>query len=74
MTRLVRTIEGIQIDHTGKIAGRGAYLHNLHSCWEAGLKGPLARALKTKISVDDRDRLEIFLNSLTDETGNTPKM
>ena len=74
MTRLVRTTEGIQIDHTGKIAGRGAYLHNLHSCWEAGLKGPLARALKTKISVDDRDRLELFLNSLTDETGNTPKM
>ena len=74
MTRLVRTTEGIQIDHTGKIAGRGAYLHNLQSCWEAGLKGPLARALKTKISADDRDRLEIFLNSLTDETGNTPKM
>ena len=24
MTRLVRTSEGIQIDHTGKLAGRGA--------------------------------------------------
>ncbi len=74
MTRLVRTAEGIQIDPTGKIAGRGAYLHNLQSCWEAGLKGPLARALKTEISTNDRNRLELFLKSLTDETGNAADM
>lgn len=64
MTRLVRTAEGVKIDFSGKIAGRGAYLHNLRSCWEAGLKGSLAQALKTDISADDIDRLEAFIESL----------
>jgi len=70
MTRLVRTPEGIQIDLTGKIAGRGAYLHNTKTCWEAGLKGSLARALNTKISADDSDRLAAFMGSFPKETGN----
>ena len=28
MVRLVRTSDGVQIDPTGKLAGRGAYLHD----------------------------------------------
>ena len=74
MTRLVRTPEGVQIDLTGKLAGRGAYLHDLRTCWEAGLKGPIARALKTEISADDHDRLVAFMESLVEETGNTVEM
>jgi predicted RNA-binding protein YlxR (DUF448 family) len=74
MTRLVRTQEGIEIDLTGKLAGRGAYLHNLRSCWETGLKGALNRALKTEISVDDRDRLAAFMESLPEDTGNSAEM
>ncbi|HBX70530.1 MAG TPA: DUF448 domain-containing protein [Chloroflexi bacterium] len=74
MTRLVRTTEGVQIDLTGKFAGRGAYLHDLRSCWEAGLKGPLARALKTEISAEDHDRLTAFIESLTEETESTIEM
>jgi predicted RNA-binding protein YlxR (DUF448 family) len=70
MTRLVRTSDGIQIDPTGKLAGRGAYLHNLQPCWETGLKGALARALRTEISIDDRDRLTAFMESLSEENGN----
>ena len=70
MTRLVRTKEGVQIDPTGKMAGRGAYLHNLQTCWEAGLKGSLARALKTEISPDDCVQLAAFMKSLPKETGN----
>ena len=64
MTRLVRTPEGVQIDLTGKLPGRGAYLHNLRSCWEAGLKGSLARALKTELTADDNERLLAFMKTL----------
>lgn len=74
MTRLVRTPSGVQIDLTGKLSGRGAYLHNLLSCWEAGLKGSLAKALRTEISVEDRDRLVAFMESLTEEIEKTDEM
>ncbi len=74
MTRLARTPEGVQIDLAGKLAGRGAYLHNLHSCWEAGLKSALSRALKTELSTDDLDRLTAFMESLAEETESTDEM
>jgi hypothetical protein len=74
MTRLVRTSGGIQIDTTGKLAGRGAYLHNQQSCWEAGLKGALARALKTDLSAEDVDRLAAFMISLPEETESSGEM
>jgi predicted RNA-binding protein YlxR (DUF448 family) len=67
MIRLVRTAEGVQVDPTGKLAGRGAYLHDRRECWERALKGALAHALKTNLSVDDRTRLEEFMLSLPAE-------
>ena len=70
MIRLVRTPEGVQIDPTGKLAGRGAYLHNLRSCWDAGLRGALARALKIEISTEDRERLIAFIEALPNEVEN----
>lgn len=67
MLRIVRTAEGVQVDPTGKLAGRGAYLHDKRSCWERGLKGALAHALKAELSSDDRVRLEAFMNTLPTE-------
>ena len=67
MLRIVRTAEGVQVDPTGKLAGRGSYLHDKRSCWERGLKGALAHALKTELSNDDRVRLEEFMNTLPTE-------
>jgi predicted RNA-binding protein YlxR (DUF448 family) len=64
MVRIVRTANGVQVDPTGKLAGRGAYLHDRRECWERGLKGALAHALKTALTADDRARLEDFMNSL----------
>jgi predicted RNA-binding protein YlxR (DUF448 family) len=72
MIRLVRTPEGVLVDPTGKLAGRGAYLHDRRECWELGLKGGLARALKVELLVEDRDRLEAFMNSLPEELGAAP--
>lgn len=67
MVRIVRTAEGVRIDPTGKLAGRGAYLHDRRTCWERGLKGALAHALKTAISADERAKLEEFMNTLPQE-------
>ena len=64
MVRIVRTVDGVQIDPTGKVAGRGAYLHDRRECWERGLKGALGHALKTTLTADDRARLEDFMNTL----------
>lgn len=64
LIRIVRTAEGVQIDPTGKMAGRGAYLHNRRTCWEQGLKGSLAQALKTTLTIEDKERLSEFMNQL----------
>ena len=64
MIRIVRTADGVQIDPTGKVAGRGAYLHDRRECWERGLKGALGHALKTTLTAGDRVRLEDFMNTL----------
>jgi predicted RNA-binding protein YlxR (DUF448 family) len=70
MIRVVRTAEGVQIDPTGKLAGRGAYLHDRRECWERGLKGALAHALKATISLEERATLESFMNTLPQEAIN----
>lgn len=64
MIRIVRTTDGVQVDPTGKLAGRGAYLHDRRECWERGLKGSLPHALKTTLTSDERARLEDFMNTL----------
>jgi len=69
LIRLVRRPEGVQIDPTGKLAGRGAYLHDRRSCWEHGLKGTLAHALKVELTSEDRQRLEAFMHTLPGESG-----
>jgi uncharacterized protein len=67
LIRIVRRPEGIEIDPTGKLSGRGAYLHNHRSCWERGLKGSLARALKTELTATDIQRLQAFAERFPEE-------
>jgi uncharacterized protein len=64
LVRIVRTPQGVQVDPTGKLAGRGAYLHDRQSCWERGLKGALAHALKTELTQSERAQLDEFARSL----------
>jgi len=76
MIRIVRTADGVQIDPTGKLAGRGAYLHDRRECWEKGLKGSLAHALKATISLEDAGKLEEFMSTLpqdAEDTGVVPQ-
>ena len=67
MIRLVRVSAGVEIDTTGKLAGRGAYLHDRRSCWERGLKGALANALKVELTAADSERLLAFMSSLPED-------
>lgn len=67
LIRLVRTPEGVRVDPTGKAAGRGAYLHDRRACWEAGLKGPLARALKVEIPEESLAALTEFMKGLPED-------
>jgi predicted RNA-binding protein YlxR (DUF448 family) len=66
LVRLVRTEEGrVEIDPSGKKAGRGAYLHPLRSCWEVGVKGSrIEQALRVKLTSADRLVLQEYAQSL----------
>ena len=66
LIRIVRSPQGIVIDPTGKLAGRGAYLHLQRSCWDWGLKGALSSALKVVLSPEEREQLSNFASSLPD--------
>ncbi len=64
LLRIVRTPEGVQLDPTGKLEGRGAYLHDKRSCWEKALKGSLAHALKTELTIKDKSQLIEFMSDM----------
>jgi predicted RNA-binding protein YlxR (DUF448 family) len=68
LIRIVRTPEGVKIDPSGKLDGRGAYLHDKRSCWEAGLKGALAHALKTELTKSDSEVIREYLDKLPSES------
>jgi predicted RNA-binding protein YlxR (DUF448 family) len=67
LIRIVRTPEGVQIDLRGKLPGRGAYLHDKFSCWQLGLDGRLAHALKTTLGEQERQALTDFAENLPPE-------
>lgn len=69
LIRIVRLPGAVQVDATGKLPGRGAYLHDRRSCWERGLKGALAQALKTELTDKDREILSAFMLSLPEDAS-----
>lgn len=58
LIRVVRAEHGIQIDPSGKLNGRGAYLCDRATCWERAVTTDiLGRALRTSLTAEDRQRL-----------------
>ncbi len=59
LVRVVRTAAGrVEVDPTGKAAGRGAYLHERQACWEQALdRKTLDQALKMTLTDADRAAL-----------------
>jgi hypothetical protein len=67
---LVYTVNGTEVDPSGKKAGRGAYLCHSPDCWEKGLKkGRLEQALRKKISAENQARLVEFSRMLPSNNG-----
>ncbi len=65
LIRIVRTEQGVEVDPTGKKAGRGAYLHPNQQCWQAILSGNrLGQALRTTVSPENRRALQAFMATL----------
>ncbi len=69
LIRIVNSPQGILVDLSGKMSGRGAYLHNVRSCWEKGLRGSLGNALKRNLTDQEKKVLLDFMESLP-ETNN----
>jgi uncharacterized protein len=77
LLRIVRTPQGVEIDPTGKKAGRGAYLHPNQHCWQAVLNGNrLGQALRTTLSPTEKAALLDYMTTLPpvedDLDGNEP--
>lgn len=74
LIRIVRNERGIFVDPTGKVAGRGAYVHAIRKCWEQAIKGPINAALRIELTPKDREKLKEFMASLPpdDETAGEP--
>jgi len=73
LVRIVRTPAGpVEVDLTGKKAGRGAYLCKSAACWEKALrKRHLEYALQTTITHEDRAALMEYARTLPSESEET---
>jgi predicted RNA-binding protein YlxR (DUF448 family) len=73
MVRLVCNPDGtIEADLSGKKAGRGAYLCRAQECWEEGCKSnKLGHALKTGITIDNREQLLSWIRNYLEGNNGT---
>jgi predicted RNA-binding protein YlxR (DUF448 family) len=73
LLRLVRTEKGVEVDSTGKLPGRGAYLHPYQNCWQAVLRGGrLEQALRTRINEENRQMLLAYMAMLPESAATDP--
>ena len=74
LIRIVRTPEGgVDVDETGKKAGRGAYLCHRWECWQEALKRErLDKALRIKLWEADKDALKAYAAELLKSAFPTP--
>lgn len=74
LVRLVRTDAGVEVDPTGKKAGRGAYLHPYQACWRMALRGNrLEQALRTRMSEENRQALIAYMATLPESEAADPE-
>jgi uncharacterized protein len=65
LVRVVRSASGVAVDPTGKLSGRGAYLHPVRGCWEKALENRgLQRALRTALTAEETAQLRDFAQGL----------
>ena len=72
LVRIVRTTDGVMVDPSGKLAGRGAYVHPSRSCWAQMAEGRrLDQALRTRLSPQDRQRIADYMTTLPEAEPGT---
>ena len=60
LVRVVRSADGVQVDPSGKLNGRGAYLCERAECWQRAIMSDvLAKALRVTLTAEDRERLKM---------------
>ena len=71
LIRVVRTPAGrIELDPTGKMSGRGAYVCARRACWEPALrKGRLEHEFEVTLSPEDLAALEAYVETLPQEAA-----
>jgi predicted RNA-binding protein YlxR (DUF448 family) len=62
LVRIVRTPQGrVEVDPTGKVSGRGAYLCPNPPCWDRGLaKNRLDHVLRATMTKEDKENLQSY--------------
>ena len=63
LVRIVASPDGVVIDPSGKLAGRGAYLCHDPVCWEKAIasKDLISRALRTTFSGETRAAMSAYM-------------
>jgi len=70
LIRIVRTPEGVRIDPTGKMNGRGAYLCADPACWQLDTVTPkLQRALKVALTPAEKAMLAEYAQELLEKSA-----
>jgi uncharacterized protein len=71
LVRLVRTADqGVVVDPSGRLPGRGAYLCDRWACWQkAATTDLLDRALRTSVTAEEKERLLAHRPALENETA-----
>lgn len=74
LVRLVRTADGeVEMDPTGKMRGRGAYLCRREGCWQQLLQGNrLEYALRSKLTPYARERLAQYSPEFVSQQSSSP--
>lgn len=74
LIRLVRTADGVVFDPSGKVAGRGAYIHPEAGCWQKILDSQiLQRSLRSEISPGNWEALTAAIAALLGESEERPE-
>lgn len=73
LIRIVRTPDGaVEVDPTGRMNGRGAYLCTNPACWSKAVSTPiLAKALRIDVTDETTHRLATFAATALPSTGDS---
>lgn len=65
LVRIVASPDGVMVDESGKMKGRGSYICPVPECWDTALtKGKLSHALHRSITDEEKAGIREYLEKL----------